>query len=690
MADINLGHATAYGYARSKGYSGTEEEYAQLMANYGTVGQTATQAAQTATTKASEAASSASNAALSATNAANSAQEAVDIVENIIDDTLTVSGKAADAKVTGDEINNLKDDLSGGTTETSFYSVEQGSGAAAVCKCSTITIKAGEILKKITYYENSYSTSKVFFIVDGNGKILDKYSHSASQNGWEDVIVDKSYSVDSYLAMYVNGMRLSYVTTEPSTPYFSQGLYQTASYTDINKNIGDTLTFTQNVPDRYYSLVAKATVKKIGTNEYVDELISTTNAQANSIAELNSEIFVHEEPISNLIGRITNNVVYSASGVLETNNAVATSDKFSCDSAKTITTAYTISWATTWDENGSFIARRTPGTTSYTPTSSEKIIALSFLNSLGFDNLANQSVSGVNVIANGHLTERVADLENAVGITDNVVVVDVNGNGDYTSLRDCFEDISPSQSNPYLVEIREGTYDIKNDFTAEEWAVESQSFWGLFVPDYVTLRGIGNRERIIITASDTNARSYISTLNLRGTASIENVTVYGNKMRYVIHDDFNPTDGSAGTKRRIKDCILQGENLTVNAVYGSACRDGADWQFENVVFVCSDSAIGFRNHNNTRWVNCAKLKFVNCRMTRMTLSTLSNNANGILSYVSLYGNKISVTLDLNEENASAYGKGCLYKVSGFGNDIALTRIIVTDGGDYSGNIDLIS
>lgn len=111
MADINLGHATAYGYARSKGFSGTEEEFAQLMANYGTVGQTATQAAQTATTKASEAASSASNAALSATNAANSAQEAADIVENIIDDTLTQEGKAADAKVTGDRIGELRDDL---------------------------------------------------------------------------------------------------------------------------------------------------------------------------------------------------------------------------------------------------------------------------------------------------------------------------------------------------------------------------------------------------------------------------------------------------------------------------------------------------------------------------------------------------------------------------------------------------
>ena len=39
--DKNIGHATAYGYAKSKGYTGTEEEFAELMASYGTVAQEA-------------------------------------------------------------------------------------------------------------------------------------------------------------------------------------------------------------------------------------------------------------------------------------------------------------------------------------------------------------------------------------------------------------------------------------------------------------------------------------------------------------------------------------------------------------------------------------------------------------------------------------------------------------------------
>lgn len=78
MSEIrkNLGGVTAYAYARSKGYAGTEEEFAQLMANYATVGETATEAAEQATTKAGEASTSATNAASSASAASASATAA--------------------------------------------------------------------------------------------------------------------------------------------------------------------------------------------------------------------------------------------------------------------------------------------------------------------------------------------------------------------------------------------------------------------------------------------------------------------------------------------------------------------------------------------------------------------------------------------------------------------------------------
>lgn len=100
----DLGIATAYGYAVSKGYTGTEEEFAELMASYATVAEEAqeaaeqaTQAVQTAqaavnsaTTKAGEAATSASGAATSASQAGQSATAAAGSAS-------TASAKVAEA-----------------------------------------------------------------------------------------------------------------------------------------------------------------------------------------------------------------------------------------------------------------------------------------------------------------------------------------------------------------------------------------------------------------------------------------------------------------------------------------------------------------------------------------------------------------------------------------------------------------
>ena len=44
----NLGPVTAYKYAVQHGYTGTEQEFAALMASYATVAETATQAAKDA------------------------------------------------------------------------------------------------------------------------------------------------------------------------------------------------------------------------------------------------------------------------------------------------------------------------------------------------------------------------------------------------------------------------------------------------------------------------------------------------------------------------------------------------------------------------------------------------------------------------------------------------------------------
>ena len=76
MVNKDLGMVTAYAYAVSKGYTGTEEEFAALMADYAAVGQRAEQAATAAAASATAASGSASDSAASATAAEGSATAA--------------------------------------------------------------------------------------------------------------------------------------------------------------------------------------------------------------------------------------------------------------------------------------------------------------------------------------------------------------------------------------------------------------------------------------------------------------------------------------------------------------------------------------------------------------------------------------------------------------------------------------
>lgn len=96
----NLGPVTAYKYAVSKGFEGTEQEFAALMASYATVAQEA-EAAKDDAVIAQQAAEEAQAAAEAA---ASQAEGAI-----TVDNTLSIEGRAADAKVTGDKIGSINE-----------------------------------------------------------------------------------------------------------------------------------------------------------------------------------------------------------------------------------------------------------------------------------------------------------------------------------------------------------------------------------------------------------------------------------------------------------------------------------------------------------------------------------------------------------------------------------------------------
>lgn len=323
-------------------------------------------------------------------------------------------------------------------------------------------------------------------------------------------------------------------------------------------------------------------------------------------------------------------------------------------------------------------------------------IALQFLNTVALSTATTITINEVNILSKatrGYYENQINSLILYYPKMTHLIV-DINGTGDFTSLRACLESITDSsKTKPYTVYIKPGQYIMENEYV-NPWG--DPYFKGLFVPNHVKLIGVGNREDVRICATSTQGSAYPSALNIQAYAEMENITVDANGMRYCIHDDFDEIRD--GAYQKFKNCHFIGENNVYGATFGSGCRNGATWEFENCIFENKNNGVAFTNHNNIGWTKPAHITFDNCRFITalgtysIRFSTLNTNANKILTYITLKGCKLTganVGFQLEEESASVYGAGILFKVSGYANIGASYLIINTDGKDYSSNIDLI-
>ena len=126
----DLGAVSAYAYAVEKGYTGTEEEFATLMASYATVAEEAAESAesastsaesasasaQTATTKASEASTSATQASASATSASQSASTATTKASEASASASTAGTKASEASISATTASSKASEASASAT----------------------------------------------------------------------------------------------------------------------------------------------------------------------------------------------------------------------------------------------------------------------------------------------------------------------------------------------------------------------------------------------------------------------------------------------------------------------------------------------------------------------------------------------------------------------------------------------
>ena len=194
MATIvkDLGAVSAYAYAVEQGYTGTEEEFAELMASYATVAQnaaasasaaaqsataaagsasSASGSAETATTKASEAASSASTASGAASTATTKASEAATSATNAGNSATAAAGSASTASTAATTATGAKSaaqaaqtaaETAQGKAETAQGKAEDAQGAAETA-AQSVSASAAQIAKNASDIERLNAGVDVLF-----------------------------------------------------------------------------------------------------------------------------------------------------------------------------------------------------------------------------------------------------------------------------------------------------------------------------------------------------------------------------------------------------------------------------------------------------------------------------------------------------------------------------------------------
>lgn len=134
------------------------------------------------------------------------------VVDKIIDPTLSVSGKAADAKETGDKIGKLKEDLDETLqyiptverVEKGYYNATNGAFTSnGAFRAVKLTCKSGGKFKVTAYIGGSSAVALCVFL-DASGKYIDRYGWRANQK-FSDEIVTVPNNENISFACFQNG-----------------------------------------------------------------------------------------------------------------------------------------------------------------------------------------------------------------------------------------------------------------------------------------------------------------------------------------------------------------------------------------------------------------------------------------------------------------------------------------------------
>lgn len=176
--------------------------------------------------------------------------------------------------------------------------------------------------------------------------------------------------------------------------------------------------------------------------------------------------------------------------------------------------------------------------------------------------------------------------------TENITVIEVDSAAQLVEqinrIATSVSDNTANKSNRYRIELQAGVYELYN--VIDKSNITGKPYQrGIELPSYVDLRGIGN-VTLKLTVPDEAPASYseyLSTLNIYGENTIENIHFEVTNGRYCLHDDSYEVKN---TKLIVRNCsFVHKENTIVPDQYACHCY-GAGYSvgrkaiFENCIF----------------------------------------------------------------------------------------------------------
>ena len=237
-----------------------------------------------------------------------------------------------------------------------------------------------------------------------------------------------------------------------------------------------------------------------------------------------------------------------------------------------------------------------------------------------------------------------------VPIQPTVIRVKKDGTGDFTTIRGALDSIGETADDvihPVRIDVFPGTYDVMDDYTDEEiasayYSHTSNGFVGPKLYNGVHLVGMGgNAGDVIINAVldeskwTRELRNTISTINMQGSCSIENLTIRGENIRYCVHADFRHVYGKP-VEQIMRNVVLKGYELAYapnSVTYGGGIqRCGGRYLFEDVDFGLD---VTLHTYSLSGFISNPTALFRHCKgiALKATDSNPSTDAENVAEYI---------------------------------------------------------